>query len=253
MSGGGGVTCPGEQGGGLTTSQPQVAGVASRPTSKDLLARLPANLRAANAFSSPVFQNNIVTLNRSFYWDAAYKGAYGGLRPDIAAGEPPVYWDLGVYGTYDPTVTARINAQNCLLTSLAGGYAASNRTGSPRFVTNYDNVYQATSRGSALGNFVSVTFTPTGLRGDYHVTVGSAAIDIGSLAGMGGPGLTTDLDGLPRPSGLLPDAGAYEFQVSPAAFAPETPVFPARFIYSAGKAPFAGRASSGFHSPVGGR
>ena len=222
MQGGGGPTCSGEQGGGLTSSQPQVAGVASRPSSKDLVAVLPTNLKTANSFSNPVLANNIIDYNRSFYWDAAYKGpppvagqpaltAFGGLRPDVANGEAPVYWDLGVYGVYQAPVT--LNAQNCLLTSTLG-YASTNKLGNPQFVNKYVNVYKATSRGSALGNFVSVTFTPTGLRGDYHIPTGSAAINIGSLAALAASPvlLATDLNGLPRPSGTLPDAGAYERQ-----------------------------------------
>ena len=48
------------------------------------------------------------------------------------------------------------------------------------------------------------------LHGDYHLRFGSAAINRGVDAGV-----TTDLDGNPRPYGAGFDIGAYEFVVAP--------------------------------------
>jgi len=45
--------------------------------------------------------------------------------------------------------------------------------------------------------------------GDYHLGTGSAAIDVGVDAGV-----TTDIDGDPRPIGLLPDIGADEWKLN---------------------------------------
>ena len=45
--------------------------------------------------------------------------------------------------------------------------------------------------------------------GDYHIALGSAAVDRGVNAGV-----TADKDGLPRPQGPAPDLGAYEVEQS---------------------------------------
>jgi hypothetical protein len=65
----------------------------------------------------------------------------------------------------------------------------------PKFVAPYWNIYQATSKGAALGNFVVATFTPNGIQGDYHIQAGSPAIAVGS--GIP-PASATDVDGQNR-------------------------------------------------------
>lgn len=43
---------------------------------------------------------------------------------------------------------------------------------------------------------------------DYHLLPGSAAIDTGNPFPM----VATDFDGTPRPQGVLPDIGAFEYK-----------------------------------------
>ncbi len=202
---GGPVTpaCPGgEAVGGLTSSVAQVAGVASRAHSEGLIAAFGTGLK--QTFTAPAIRNTIVHDNRSFHWDADYNGGLGGLRPDLTAGEAPVVWDLGVTGTPTPK---KMPVAYSLLTSTAGYATLSlqNVQGSPAFRASYHNTYKATSKGAALGNFVATTFTPNGVRGDYHVTAASAALEKARLVGI-----SPDIDGQVRPNGL-PDIGADEY------------------------------------------
>jgi len=96
----------------------------------------------------------------------------------------------------------------------------------PLFVKEYFNIYQATSAGTALGNFVTATFTPTGLAGknglfgDYHLkpqlSPVSPAVDKGTVTGPWTLALNTllqsDYDGNPRPllgsAGVVPPFGS---------------------------------------------
>lgn len=207
----------GAVGGGLTNSVPQVGGIQARAHSAGLQAAFGAGFE--QTFSNPTLEDNIIYQNRSFYWDAAYNGGLGGLRPDIAGAEAPVYWDLAVVGT--PTSQV-LTPKNGVLTGLtyslpgggSGSYDASNVTANPLFVDgSYFNSYLASSKGAALGNFVVVTFILPGSHGDYHIQAGSSALNIGG--GIYLPSLTElllDYDGQTRPDVVndLVDAGADE-------------------------------------------
>ncbi len=180
--------------GGLTNSVPRVGGIATYAYSSDLADALsgtpiPDSLKT---FSNPLLMNDIIWQNRTFYWDAAYCRQLGGLRPDVrglcGTTEAAVYWDLAVYGT---TGGERMTPEHSLLTNNAQNHndytGNGNGFGNPLFVRTFFDLYQASSKGAAFGNFVSVTFTPNGLQsaqdllyGDYHITSISPAVGRGN-------------------------------------------------------------------------
>ncbi len=185
---------PGEAIGGLANSIPRVGGIASYAHSTGLAAALAgANIPPTlKVFTHPLLLNNIIWQNRSFYWDAAYCNGFGGLRPDVQGlcgpAEPPVFWDLAVYGA---APTTRMIVQNGVLTPDATNRANYSGFGNvfadPLFVRPYFDLYQASSKGAAFGNYVTATFVPNGLMsaadllyGDYHLKAGSPAIGRGA-------------------------------------------------------------------------
>jgi hypothetical protein len=191
-----GQRCPSHEAiGGLVTSVPQVAGIATFAHSTLLLNALrgPGSYCAANAadpqcaaFSNPLLADDIIWQNRSFFWNAAANNNLGALQLASAAmNGPPLpggYWDLAVYGTAGlmrPTFSLLTNG-------IGAAFSPTNVIGAnPQFVGSCGapyappqqannvgacfNVYQTTSKGSALGNFVTATFTPNGVQGDYHI------------------------------------------------------------------------------------
>ncbi len=208
-----GQTCPAAEAiGGLTTSIPQVAGIASFAHSSALLTALQATAYCianstnvqCSVFSNPTLVDNIIWHNRSFYWDATANNNLGGLLPK--PGTP--YWDLAVYDTpqlMSPTysiLTDGIGANTAVPPNLIGT--------DPLFLSQYFNDYLATSKGAALGNFVVATFTPNGIQGNYHIQTTSPAVG----AGIASPLLTTDYDGDSRLGGPV-DIGADQIAPSP--------------------------------------
>ncbi len=163
--------------------------------------------RQRQEFSNPEIRDTIFWHNRTFWWDAAWNDGWGGLRPDLLAGEAPAYWDLAVYGTLAPQ---RLDPRYSLLTDRTG-YHSSNVSGDPGFRSAYVNAYQATSKGAAFGNFVVTTFRPNGVQGDYHLGATSAAANRGIY--LLGALLATDIDGDLR-SLFGPDIGADEYRGS---------------------------------------
>ena len=77
----------------------------------------------------------------------------------------------------------------------------------PKFVSPYFNVFEATSVGASMGNYVQVNYAPLALTGDYRLQKTSPAIDRAVATGgipvlPGWPDdvlLNVDFDGLPRP------------------------------------------------------
>jgi hypothetical protein len=193
-----GQRCPSHEAiGGLVTSVPQAAGIVSFTHSTLLYDALtqsgsycegnPGDPVCAT-YSNPILVANIVWQNRSFFWDATANQNLGGLvLADAASASGPAlpggYWDFAVYGT-----TATLSPTNSLLTNGIGATSSStNLVGlSPAFLGGCGapyappqaannvgacfNVYQGTSKGSGLGNYVTATFTPNGIQGDYHIS-----------------------------------------------------------------------------------
>ena len=203
-----GQICAGEgEGiGGLINSVPQVAGIASRRHSQELIDSF--SFATAQTYSDPYLYNNIIFQNRSFYWDASYNGGTGGLRPDIENGEQPVYWDLAVYPALaeNPPNQAMLRPQYCVLTDITG-YAATNVAGDPMFAGGYFNTYDATSKGAAFGNMVVTSFLPLQPGGDYHIGSDSAATGLADAGALDDSALLAfDYDNEPRTGSL--DSGA---------------------------------------------
>jgi len=218
---------PGEAIGGLQDSTPRVGGVAAFYHSTALTgilagitnASLPAGLKT---YSNPYFYNNVVWQNRSYYWNAAENSNFGGLVG-------PTIWDMAIYG--GAANASFTNAYNNIFTTSVAGLigGANNRFGTdPLFVKPYFNVYEASSKGAAFGNFVNVYFTPIGLMnasdalyGDYHIQTGSPAIGHGTLAiTLPSPAVTPptlftklglDYDSQARPSANGVDIGADQY------------------------------------------
>jgi len=158
----------------VSTNQP--AGIAARAHS----AGLNTVLGVVNGFSDPTtFTNNILWQNRAFHWDVTTPT---GLIPDIGAGDPATYWDLGVLGA-----AGSMNPMNGVLTTLTGpdlaAYDASNSTIDPAFVAPYFNaargltVLPEPTTGIEVaialdegGNFIDLAFGPLTISGDYTPT-----------------------------------------------------------------------------------
>ena len=141
-------------GGNPNISVPQPSGVVGGAHSIGLQDAFGIGVR--QTFSNPILYNNIIWHNRSFYWDGTINGGTGGLLP---APGTPVYQDLGVLGT-----AGRLSPQYCILTSTAG-YAATNRSSNPGFVSGYVNELQA---AGTIG-LLTVSFTPLSPGGNYHI------------------------------------------------------------------------------------
>ncbi len=114
---------------------------------------------------------------------------------------------------------------NILLTDGAGGgslcvdnidITSDNNAVADRFSRDGDSLTVSLASWRSQGNdTASFLATATSrfvnvLENDYHLKIGSPAIDagVGSLSGFPAPG--TDLSGVPRPQGSFPDIGAYE-------------------------------------------
>jgi hypothetical protein len=202
-------------------SEPQPAGIVSRGHSAalaDILLNAGENGPEWQDYSRPRLVNNIVYQNRSFYWDTQanvsdINGApIGGLLPDP---DFPDFWDLGVLGGSGE------QAPIYSLLTDATGYAATNVTGDPAFLSSYFNgdsslaimpenktpiaTAAAVDEG---GNFIDVRFWPLSPVGDYHIGEGSAAIDA-AVDRTGVSYLAVDYDDETRP-GDASDIGADE-------------------------------------------
>jgi hypothetical protein len=199
----------------LTTPMP--AGVGIQLFSSDLVTSMSSSLRAGygdfGGDITPVLVNNIVTNNFAYYWNG-----YDPQNSQAALTLAGV-WDMGVFGVPG----ARPNPHYSLLTNTTN-YAdtTTNIIGDPNFVLSYRNNIGATQGGATLGNFVSFSYTPQTLSGDYHIQRTSSALDSGDLVALNTYGLYSlgsyleyDIDTEKRPMGYAnpakPDMGADEY------------------------------------------
>jgi hypothetical protein len=210
------------------------AGIVSRRHSDALI----AVQRSNNAiYSDPRMSDNIVWHNRTFLFnglgttpDPNLGGAsWFGLCPDIGgiadncpvdlggwSGIDPYYSDIAVLGVPGTTT---LNCDPCIVSDLGGP--------DPVFVAEYvtggreptveqpeqQTIFTPTAFDEG-GNFIRLRFGPltrwdpvTGdLFGDYHLDLGSPAIDTGAE-----PDPAYDFDQEPRPNGADPDIGADEY------------------------------------------
>lgn len=140
-------------------------------------------------------------------------GTYNGmidLRPAVGHSIGMDLWDCvivgdgaadqaGYYAEYDTT-----DAKNCIVTGFARGWWTT-VAWSPTYSCTFDcgaEVY-----GSATAGTGCITDDPE-LDAEYKPGESSPVVDTGTLSG-----LTTDIRGASRPSGLGEDMGAYERQV----------------------------------------
>jgi hypothetical protein len=192
----------GNAGGGSSASVVQAAGVVSQPHY--------ANLQAVSGqtFSNPVLYNNILWHNRAFSWDPTLNNFNGSLIPPA---DNAVYWNLSVFGAAPGMV---LNPRYCVLdnntaldNTVSLGTDNTNVLLDPKFTSPYFNVFEATSVGASMGNFVQVNYAPLVLTGNYRLLGTSPAIDRAAAPGAipalsGWPNaalLNFDFDHLVRP------------------------------------------------------
>ncbi len=190
--------------GNLLMSNPQPAGVVSVPHSQDLAAL------SGQDYTNPLLNDNIIWQNRSFFWDVSINGGHGGLAPHATQ---PI-WDLAVTGFPFPVY---LNPKSSILTSLTDTFGAdyddgTNVASDPLFAESYTNTLQTAAVLDEGGNFLSLRFNPIGINGDYHITCGSPAINLGDFTITDFPDLDYDFDGQIRPGGVFVDAGADEIR-----------------------------------------
>ncbi len=180
--------------GTLLVSEPQGAGIVSTYHSPPLAAA------TGQSFADPALYNNIIRLNRSFFWD----GTLGDFTGDFVPRDPP-YWDLQVVGD------GNMNPEYCILTDTFG-YSDTNLELDPSFLMEYHNDLFGAALLEEGGNFVTVRHTNLKIdEGNYHLADTSPAIDIATTdLPEAFAALETDVDGDMRPARFGPDIGADE-------------------------------------------
>ena len=226
---------------GPTTGVPTPAGVATDPTSPQLLATLPVNQRASRQVSTPTIVNDIIWQNRSFFFDAkqidpltrviplmasnkwtdAVTGGGVKLAQQTATGQcvaNAAYWDLGVSDDQAPVAPAATTLTITAASHPTAGTAVQQRTitattSAAHGLTVGDAITVTGYTGTSAGynsNATTVLSTPTATTFTYRVTppppVANPAVGTGIL---GGPALAGRGRGLhPTNSVLTPVTAA---------------------------------------------
>ncbi|RME34177.1 MAG: hypothetical protein D6786_05660 [Gammaproteobacteria bacterium] len=191
-----------------TTAQPG-AGVVSVAHSAALQAA------SGQVFHDPEMNNNIIVENRTFSWqiDLTANPPVMKLLPDLAAGDPPVFSDVGVIGA-----TGTLTTGNSMLTGTDPGFVLPYFNGSRGQTVLQKELTVITGNlltAAALdegGNFIDLHYGPLTLVGNYHLRTNAAARDAGTVL-TGLPELARDIDGDARDAN--PDLGADEVGNAP--------------------------------------
>ena len=179
---------------------PAPAGLSTSENSAPLQASLPPG---SSVFSNPLLFNNV-------FWDN--RAGARGFDQVVGIGAPGDasainLWDLGVADG-----TGLLAPTNSVLQSSAGIVASpTNSFADPLVLRPYDTQVSFTgwrTNPNFIGAILISLDLPPNLLGDYHLTAGSPAIDLGAASKATVTAPLTDIDGATRVP--PPDAGADE-------------------------------------------
>ena len=226
-----------------SNGDPAPAGLSTSANSDQLQATLPGG---SPLFSNPLLFNNI-------FWDNRAGTRAGtkvtGIAPPGAPANPTNQWDIGVA---NGTPTQLLAPTNSVVQQNAGVHPytteASNRTTNPNVDSSYDvSVNFATWRRNPA--FVDATLVtveqPPNLLGNYHLTTGSPAINVGAASKavpsyqqappiLNAPTFDFDDQVRPFPGGGAFDIGADEYGSGAAPPPPPPPTFTPFYFSTAG-------------------
>ncbi len=194
---------------------PAPAGLATTFNSAAMQATLPLG---SPEFSSPLMFNNIFWGNRAGKWDIARAAVSGiGITGDP---NPIRLWDMGSTDGSGPLMPTNSMLNEATLSNIVP--SASNQIGvNPQVIATYDTsvaVMPWRTMPGMTGIALVAVDLPPNLLGNYHLTVGSPARNMGA-AGKTVGALTADapladFDGDPRPSLPGYEIGADELPVT---------------------------------------